>query len=506
VTAAFVVYILIVTLPLIGAAMLTEKILRLWKWPVRGAWVATAIAILLIGGRTAVQQMTSSPAQLVIAPTTQATPIHHADAGAMANLARIASNVTSFPRSAAAYAAHAAGPAQSRVLTTLWCVASAVMLIFVCIVYARVWYIARRWKVTEFAGLTVRVAPHAGPAVIGLFRPEVVVPYWMLEYGTDDSRLVVMHETEHQRARDPLLLAAMWSLVALFPWHPGAWYCLARTRLAIELDCDARVVRRGASLRTYAALLLNQARARLGAPAQLWLGATSLLEPSSHLERRLNAMIPHNDPSLAPRRLTRYLRTLSYLAVISTIAVAACESHVPTAADISGLDAASAETNARKASIIDDKPVTFYVDNVKVSADSAHAIDAKNISSIRVMKGSKLASGNKIWIAMMPDSAYLARRVDPAAANGSDKKIFSVRMPKTIASGVALDQSTSTAKQKQPFTGLVMIDGVASDVSAMKSIDPSTIATVEVIKGPAAMEQYTDPRAKDGVIVISLKH
>jgi beta-lactamase regulating signal transducer with metallopeptidase domain len=475
VTAAFVVYILIVTLPLIGAAMLTEKILRLWKWPVRGAWVATAIAILIIGGRTAVHQMTPSPAQLVLAPTTQATPIHPADAGAMANLARVASNVISFPRSAAAYAAHAAGPAQSRVLTTLWCVATAVMLIFVCIVYARVWYVARRWKLTEFAGQTVRVAPHAGPAVIGLFRPEVVVPHWMLEYGTDDSNLVVMHETEHQRARDPLLLAAMWTLVALIPWHPGAWYCLARTRLAIELDCDARVVRRGASLRTYAELLLNQARVRLGAPTRLWLGATSLLEPSSHLERRLNAMIPHNDPSLAPRPVMRYLRTLSYLAIVSTIAIAACESHVPTAADISGLDAASAESNARKAAIISDQPVTFYVDNIKVSADSAHAIDAKNISSIRVMKGSKLASGDEIWITV-PDSTQRTYAPD------------------------------TTVKRKQPFTGLVMIDGVASDLSAMEALDPRKIATVEVIKGTAATERYSNPLAKNGVIVISLKH
>jgi len=207
----------------------------------------------------------------------------------------------------------------------------------------------------------------------------------------------------------------------------------------------------------------------------LWLGATSLLEPSSHLERRLNAMIPHNDPSLAPRPVMRYLRTLSYLAIVSTIAIAACESHVPTAADISGLDAASAETNARKASIISDQPVTFYVDNVKVSADSAHAIDAKYISAIRVMKGSKLASGDEIWITV-PDSTQRTYAPD------------------------------TTVKRKQPFTGLVMIDGVASDLSAMEALDPRKIATVEVIKGTAATERYSNPLAKNGVIVISLKH
>jgi hypothetical protein len=119
--------------------------------------------------------------------------------------------------------------------------------------------------------------------------------------------------------------------------------------------------------------------------------------------------------------------------------------------------------------------VTFYVDNVKVSADSAHAIDAKNITSVRVMKGSKLASGNQMWITVR-DSVDRVRTID------------------------------TPVKQKQPFTGLVMIDGVASDISAMKAIDPSRIATVDIIKGTAAMEQYSDPRAKDGVIVILLKH
>jgi len=503
VTTAIVVYVLIVTLPLIGAAALTEKMLRLWKWPVRGAWLATAIAIVLVGGRTVMQQMTPPQAALIVTPISSATSMHHVDAGAIAILRNVADNAISFPRSAAAYAAQVVGPAQSRVLATLWCVATAGMLIFVCIVYARVWYAARSWKVADFAGQTVRVAPQAGPAVIGLFRPEVVVPHWMLEYDADDSKLVVMHETEHQRARDPLLLAAMWTLVALIPWHPGAWYCLARTRLAIELDCDARVVRRGASLRTYAELLLNQARVRLVAPTQLWLGATSLLEPSSHLERRLNAMIPLNDPSLAPRPITRYLRTLSYLAVVSTIAVAACESHVPTAADVSGLDAASAETNARKVSIIDDKPVAFYVNDAKVSADSAHAIDAKSISSIRVLKDDKLASGNQIWITV-PDSVYRVRTLDQVRTDGSHEKTFQPDMAQP--SRQVPDQPIMSTRQKQPFTGLFMIDGVASDIAALKKIDASTIATVDVIKGPAAMERYSDPRAKDGVIVVTLKH
>lgn len=216
-------------------------------------------------------------------------------------------------------------------------------------------------------------------------------------------------------------------------------------------------------------------------------------------------MILPNDPSITSRPVVRYLRTLSYLAIVSTVAIAACESHVPTAADISGLDAASAETNARKASIIADEPVTFYVDNVKVSADSAHAIDAKNISSIRVTKRSQLSGGDAIWITV-PDSQYRIRALDTVVADGSHPKTFSIRMRTPQPGGAAPGQPEVVVRQKQPFSGVVIIDGVVSDLAAMNSIDPSKIASVDVFKGPAAMQQSSDPRAKDGIISITLKH
>lgn len=67
-------------------------------------------------------------------------------------------------------------------------------------------------------------------------------------------------------------------------------------------------------------------------------------------------------------------------------------------------------------------------------------------------------------------------------------------------------QAAIAGRTRKPFSGVVIIDGVVSDLTAMKSIDPSRIASIEVIKGPAAMQQSTDPRALNGVILITLKH
>jgi beta-lactamase regulating signal transducer with metallopeptidase domain len=503
-TVAIIVYILIVTVPLIAAAALTEKLFRLWSLPVRGAWAITALLIALIGGRTITRQLLapSGPASIsTVRYVESATPI---TATGVAGVQAFAQELVSLPRTTAAYVAHAIGPASNVPLAILWCVMSIAMLILVSIVYLRVWKARHDWSIVDFSGQRVRVAPHAGPAVIGLFRPEIVVPRWVLDAQLEDSRLIVMHEMEHRAARDPLLLAAVWALVALFPWHPGAWYCLARTRLAIELDCDARVVGHGASLRTYTQLLVNQARLRLGAPMHMWLGATSLLEPSSHLERRLRAMIIPDNAKAARKPLTRYLRTASYIAIVSTIAIAACESHVPTAADISGLDAASAQKEAAGIFNVqkDSGKVgaltvpTYYVNGLRVSDEKAKSIVPDSISSITVSRATE-PGGQQIHImtleALGKDGTSLSSRTDNV------KLAFVER--DNVKSGENLAAGTKSLGDP-----MFIVDGVAADASVLKTLPRDRIDKIEVLKGPAALKMSTDPRARNGIVMITLKH
>ena len=55
------------------------------------------------------------------------------------------------------------------------------------------------------------------------------------------------------------------------------------------------------------------------------------------------------------------------------------------------------------------------------------------------------------------------------------------------------------------FTGLLLVDGVATDLSALESLDPAQIAEVRVFKGDGAAERYDDPRAADGVIEVTTR-
>ncbi len=145
----------------------------------------------------------------------------------------------------------------------------------------------RDWPSRVVDGAHVRISNNVGPAVIGLHAMDVVLPEWTLALDAPLRALVLRHEEEHRSARDPLLLFIAALAAALMPWNVALWYCVRRLRLAIEMDCDARVLRAHPTPERYGLLMLTIAQRRGIAPT---LFAPMLSEPTSQLERRILAM------------------------------------------------------------------------------------------------------------------------------------------------------------------------------------------------------------------------
>ena len=144
-------------------------------------------------------------------------------------------------------------------LGALWMMGSIVVLILFALLCFRLRRLRTTWEPRDVCGEKVLRSERFGPAVVGLIRSRIVLPSWAFGLGEQELELVVLHEREHVRARDPVLLAAGLTLAALSPWNPAVWWSLARLRLAVEGDCDRRVLARGASARSYARLLLTVA-------------------------------------------------------------------------------------------------------------------------------------------------------------------------------------------------------------------------------------------------------
>src|SRR5205823_7642722 len=130
------------------------------------------------------------------------------------------------------------------------------------------------------------------------------------------------HEDEHVRAHDPWLRAAGAALAVLAPWNPALWWQVRRLRLAVEMDCDARVLARGGNAPEYAELLLRVGQRR----GRLPLGAPALGEPVSFLGRRIRRMA-------TDRPRWRWAGATAASLVAAATIIAACEAPRPVGPD-----------------------------------------------------------------------------------------------------------------------------------------------------------------------------
>lgn len=171
-------------------------------------------------------------------------------------------------------------------LTLFWLVVSAVCLGRFGLAIISLRRQRSQWVSREILGTECYVTDDIGPAVVSIPDTRIVVPQWALSLDRESLRTVIHHERQHKLARDGWLIITGSLATALLPWNPAMWLIQRRLRLAVEMDCDARVLAEETRVERYGSLLLAIAqRPRLMAG----LGAT-LTESTSDLERRIAAM------------------------------------------------------------------------------------------------------------------------------------------------------------------------------------------------------------------------
>jgi hypothetical protein len=386
--------------------------------------------------------------------------------------------------------------------------------------YRRIGRARRAWPTVDMEGGPVRLARDMGPAVVGLAKPEVVVPRWLLDRPADERRLVLVHEREHVRAHDPLLLAAGCAAAVLLAWHPAAWWMLARLRLAVETDCDRRVLRRGTTTRAYASLLIDLAGHDAGLPA----GAPALAGRPTHLERRLLAMTT---------RTSRFpiLRGGALAALASAAVLAACESKLPTAAEVEKMDVAAVEGRL----LVEKMTGTdYFVDGVKITPDQARNLPPESIESVRVLKatmknpadaakapsrieittkGAVLPSKVALKEGVSVDSMVASRRVASdgraeRAMGDGQRAVLRTQGSITISDSLITSQqrngSTRALKMPSDAVPLFVIDDRVVSAEAMHALAPDAIESVEILKSQAATAAY-GAAAKHGVVKVVTK-
>ena len=207
----------------------------------------------------------------------------------------------------------------ARAATIVWGAASLAALVVLFGVLVFVARARRRWERKWIHGADVYVSRRFGPALVGVAKPEVVVPSWVLRLEPSARAAIVRHEVEHARARDHLALLYAGLVAAAFPWSPAIWWMCRRLRAAVELDCDQRVIASGIGVTEYGDVLLDAGSRSWSR----WGFAPAMSQPKSLLERRLKVM------SEKRKKLSVMHGALLAGAAMVALAVA-CDTPVPT--------------------------------------------------------------------------------------------------------------------------------------------------------------------------------
>ena len=324
---AWIGYCLLISGLLALAAFATERALGHFRKPVRWGWFAA-----VVGSVTLPFAAFLAPGLLPGIGAAPWAPLVELSEAVVVSSAPAAAEPTAW-FDASTMSALAGGA---------WALLAAGMLLHLGRAYRRLRSEMRTWTPGRVLGSPVLIADDRGPAVVGIRRSVVVMPRWIPELDDRLLRLVFMHEREHQRAGDHRLFATAVAALVLMPWNVFLWWQVSRLRLAIEFDCDRRVLEGGESPRDYADALITVG-GRVSAPL---LAAAAFAERKPAVERRLRRMTE-------PLARLRIPRTLGASGVAALALILVLGTPQPEAS----MDAPAPEADADRSLDIEENPL-----------------------------------------------------------------------------------------------------------------------------------------------------
>ncbi|HEY4130738.1 MAG TPA: M56 family metallopeptidase [Gemmatimonadaceae bacterium] len=478
-----------------AAAFAVEHIVAIWSGARRAVWVVALAAGVL------------TPLVIVVMTRGSQVPTNVRDGVQRITLDGSLFGGGSAVASNSAYANVArAIPLLDRIdksAPTLWLLAST--LLFALFLRASVTLRGRRaeWRTARVDGCDVLVAREVGPAVVGAWRPRIVFPEWALALGDDERMLMLRHEREHVTARDPLLLLVAALAIILVPWNAALWLVVRRLRLAVEIDCDARVLRTMNRPREYGMLLLAVG-ARNGTTLPY---AASLAERKPFLERRIRAMT-----TIRPSHPVLASVVLGVVAIATTTLAAQAPRPEPM---VVGVGRAAA-TNERAQRSVDVAPRSAVAPNIvqtKASHSAANASASPGVkradSVIEPTAPTSSPLATRAGVTLSTSEFTATASDSPSQTKGGDISFEVIRgwiakhHPEVVSGAANVALVTIIVDANDNYVSSTTDAAAPSEPPAGK-IPVDSIAQIEVLKGADAVDLYGSA-ALNGVIVVTTK-
>ena len=470
---SWMLYSIVVSLLMGLAALALERSAQIRQRPARWLWgtcMVASLAILFIPSKVSVQ-------------TPETT---HADRATSSEiLAPPQTTAIETPRFTLPIIGIDQPPLSNGVSTLLdwtWRMTSMALTLVIVASGAHLSWRRRRWDRGHMAGTAVYISEDSGPAVVGFLRPHIVVPRWLTKLSPGEQELVIAHERSHLDAYDTQLLTIAVCLLACMPWNLMLWWQLRRLRLAIEIDCDARVLSLGYPVARYSETLIAVGERQSASYAMTIVGYGS----KSFLEQRIHNML---------RKKTRRAQVSALALACLGVGLAVCAAEVaPPKVDFVGKtsDQVSADRQLLQANGTAD----FQVLRSQILHMQAERIADKLTQFIK-------ESQNQVaWTTHLP-----------LTAGSSDQGRFdALRLLRQVPAITELSKLDAEGKELLKVSRLAM-DVVGSGTDYSKEANFTETVAKKIYYGPVYMRRESEPyltlgmagwRSDAGVSVVEL--
>jgi hypothetical protein len=310
------------------------------------------------------------------------------------------------------------------------------------------------------AGTAVYISEDSGPAVVGFLRPDIVVPRWLTKSSPGDQELVIAHERSHLRAYDTQLLTIAVCLLACMPWNPMLWWQLRRLRLAIEIDCDARVLSLGYPVARYSETLIAAGERQSAGYVMTMAGYGS----KSFLEQRIHNML---------RKKTRHASVPALALACLGVGLAVCAAEVaPPKADVAGKTASQEISADRQLLQADGQP------DVQALRGQILQMQAESIAD-KLGQFIKESQNQIGWITQLP-------------ITDSRHRFDALRLLRQVPAITELSQLDAEGKELLKVSRLAM-DVVGSGTDYSKEAKFTETVAKKIYYGPVYMRRESEP-------------
>jgi hypothetical protein len=275
--------------------------------------------------------------------------------------------------------------------------------------------------------------------------------------------LVIAHERSHLGAYDTQLLTIAVCLLACMPWNLMLWWQLRRLRLAIEIDCDARVLSLGYPVARYSETLIAVGERQSASYAMTMARYGS----KSFLEQRIHNML---------RKKTRHARVWALALACLGVGLAVCAAEVaPPKVDFVG------KTSHEEIS----------VDPQVIQANGHSDVQALR-SQVLVMQAERIADRITQFIKESQNQVGWLTQLPLTAGSIEQRRFDALRLLRQVPAITELSQLDAEGKEYLKISRLAM-DVVGSGTDYSKEAKFTETVAKKIYYGPVYMRRGSEP-------------